>query len=66
MPYDLHAVTCPQVQLLNYVSYRTPALVGTVAIISCPPGLVLTGPNVTTCMPNGRWDPAPKVAMCKG
>ena len=51
-----------------HVSHGIPALVGTVAIINCPPGLVLAGSNVTatTCMPNGRWDPAPKTAICKG
>ena len=58
-------MTCPQVQL-DYVSHRSPALVGTVAAISCPSGMVLTGPNVTTCMANGHWDPVPKITMCKG
>lgn len=66
MPHDLRAVTCSQVQLLDYASLRTPALVGTIAIISCPPGLVLAGSNVTTCMANGHWDPVPKITMCKG
>ena len=66
--YNLCVVTCPQVHLLDYASHRTPgpALVRTVAIISCPPGLVLAGSNVTTCMANGHWDPVPNITMCKG
>ena len=51
---------------LDYVSDRNPALVGTVTTISCPLGMVLTGPNVTTCMDNRQWYPDPKTAMCKG
>ena len=45
----LHAVTCPRPQnvRLDNVGDRNPALVGTVATSSCPPGMVLTGPNVT-------------------
>ena len=59
-------MTCPHVQL-DYVSHRNPALVGTVATISCPPGMVLTGSlNVTICMENRQWHPDPKIAMCKG
>ena len=61
----LHAVTCPHVQL-DYVNHRNPALVGTVATLSCPPGMVLTGPNATTCIENRQWHPDPKIAMCKG
>ena len=48
------------------VSHRTPALEGTVAAISCPPKMILTGPNVTICMANGYWEPDPKNAVCKG
>ena len=25
----------------------------------CPPGPVLTGPNSSTCMRNGEWEPDP-------
>ena len=61
-------MTCPRPQnvQLDYVNNRNPALVGTVATISCPPGLVLTGSNVTTCMENRQWHPDLKTAMCKG
>ena len=34
--------------------------------LSCPPGLVLTGPNTTTCMEDGEWEPDPSDSTCKG
>ena len=37
-----------------------PAVEGTSVTFSCPPGLVLTGPNTSTCMRNGEWEPDPK------
>ena len=43
---------------------RNPALEGSSVNLSCPPGLVLTGPNTTTCMGNGEWEPDPMEAMC--
>ena len=42
------------------------AMEGAVANFSCPPGLVLTGPNTTTCMENGEWEPEPRKIECKG
>ena len=48
------------------VSHRTPALVGTVAAISYPPKMILTGPNMTICMANGYLEPDPESAICKG
>ena len=61
-------MTCDQLasESINFVSHRNPALVGTVATISCPPGLVLTGPDVTTCMANKHWEPDPESTVCKG
>ena len=35
-------------------------------VLSCPPGLILTGPNTTTCMKNGEWEPDPRHATCRG
>ena len=46
-------------------SYVNPPLVGTVANFSCPPGLVLIGPNTTTCMENGEWEPDPSSMACE-
>ena len=48
------------------LSHTNPALVGTIANISCPPGTVLTGPNMTICMANRSWEPDPESAVCKG
>ena len=45
---------------------RQPALEGTTVSFSCPPGLVLAGPNTTTCMENGEWEPDPTNIKCKG
>ena len=44
-----------------------PSTVGTTATLSCH-GLNHTriGPNTTTCMGDGEWDPDPTEAKCKG
>ena len=42
------------------------AIEGAVANFSCPPGLALIGPNTTTCMENGEWEPDPGDAACRG
>ena len=34
-----------------------PASEGTVLFFDCPPQHVLIGPNTTTCMGNGEWEP---------
>ena len=39
---------------------------GTNVIFTCPPGLVLSGPNVSTCIENGEWEPDPQELTCKG
>ena len=35
---------------------------GTTISFSCPPGLVLIGPNSATCTEDGEWEPDPKTA----
>ena len=42
------------------------AIEGVSVTFTCPPGLVLTGPNTTTCMRNGDWEPDPRDAACVG
>ena len=37
--------------------YTNPALEGTSVDLKCPPGLMFVGPNVSTCMENGEWEP---------
>ena len=39
---------------------------GTNITFSCPPELVLTGPNSSTCMGNGEWEPDIREVECKG
>ena len=39
---------------------------GSILNFTCPPGLVLTGPNTTTCMENGEWEPDSRQAKCIG
>ena len=41
-------------------------LEGSSLTLSCCPGLELVGPNTTTCMRNGKWEPDPREAECKG
>jgi hypothetical protein len=36
-------------------AYDDIPLKGTNITFSCPPGLVLSGPNLATCAENGRW-----------
>ena len=42
------------------------AMEGTVATFTCPPGMILIGLNMTTCMGNGEWDPDPRHVKCIG
>ena len=48
------------------MGYSDPAREGTSITFSCSPGMILTGPNTTTCMDNGQWEPDPSQAKCKG
>jgi hypothetical protein len=64
----IHTVTCPPLDSDNPLSSeRIPALVGSVATFSCPPGKILSGSNLTTCTANRQWHPDPKSnVVCKG
>ena len=39
------------------LGYANPALEGSSILLECAPGLMLVGPNVSTCMGNGEWEP---------
>ena len=41
-----------------------PTIEGISVTFSCPPGLVLTGPIISTCMRNGEWEPDPRYVKC--
>ena len=49
------------------MDYFGPAMEGTTVTFQCQcPELVLTGPNTSTCMENGEWEPDPREVECKG
>ena len=44
-----------------------PAIVGTNISFSCSnPRDVLIGPNMSTCVDTGLWEPDPALSICKG
>ena len=43
-----------------------PVMEGTTISFSCHPGLILGGPNSSTCMGNGEWEPDPREVECRG
>ena len=61
--YPSPATTVDSIRVMGHTD---PALEATVVTFSCSPGLVLTGPNTTTCMDNGQWEPNPREVKCKG
>ena len=59
----------PVAQVNNFttvIGYKDPAVEGANVTFTCLPGLVLTGPNTTTCMENGEWEPDPIEVNCTG
>ena len=42
---------------VRIADHHSPALEGGTLTFSCPPGKTLIGPNTTTCMENGEWEP---------
>jgi hypothetical protein len=52
---------------IRVIGYSAPALEGTSVILECiSPYLVHRGPNITTCMENGEWEPDPREVNCIG
>ena len=45
-------------------AYNDLPVEGSTVRFSCPPGLVLIGPNLATCTVNGEWEPDPSQLMC--
>ena len=43
-----------------------PVVNGSNVTFSCPPGLILSGPNMAVCMGNGKWEPDPRMVKCTG
>ena len=55
------------VVIMGY-SDTTPSLKGNTVNYTCYPGdlEILTGPNMSTCMENGNWEPDPTNVSCIG
>ena len=47
-------------------SLGEPAIRGANLTFTCTSGLVLSGPNTSTCMGNGEWEPDPREIECTG
>ena len=43
-----------------------PAIEGTNVTFHCPHGLLFNGPNTSTCMGSGEWEPDPQKLRCLG
>ena len=46
--------------------FEDPALEGENITFTCNNGLILVGPNSSTCMGNGEWEPDPREVNCTG
>ena len=67
----MHAGKCstPMALVTNNVriiGYEDPALEGAVITFTCPSGSTLIGPNSSTCMGSGEWEPDPREVNCIG
>ena len=51
---------------VNVVGLREPTTRGANLTLACASGLMFTGPNTSTCMGNGEWEPDPSEAECIG
>ena len=50
----------------GYINESEPVMEGTTVNYTCPAGMVLSGPNSSTCTENGEWEPDPMEVECKG
>ena len=48
------------------VGYEDPALEGQNITFTCASNQILIGPNTSTCMENGEWEPDPREVACTG
>ena len=49
---------------INVIGFREPGTIGDNVILICTSGLTLIGPNASTCMGNGEWEPDPGEVEC--
>ena len=66
----VHSVSCRNPNYNNpnieVVGLRYPIIEGSSITFRCPPGLMLSGYNTSTCMRNREWKPDPENIDCKG
>ena len=48
------------------LGYGNPTVEGSNVTFSCAPGLILAGPNTSSCMGNGEWEPNLAEVKCLG
>ena len=48
------------------MGYTDPLIEGNTISLLCPHGLTLTGPDTSTCMSNGEWEPDIRNVTCVG
>ena len=68
---NFHAANCGLLSLSAADNISTPSVMhsglpieGSVANLSCPPEMILSGTNTTTCTRNGVWEPNPQNVNC--
>lgn len=54
------------VESIAVMGYHNPAVLGANATLICPFDQKLIGPNITTCVETGEWEPDPRNVKCKG
>ena len=52
--------------LVRVFDFMEPALEESNVTFDCLLGQILSGPNTSTCMRNGKWEPDPREVICKG
>ena len=53
------------VKVMGY-SELEPSVIGTTVSLYCPVGMVLNGPNMSTCIEDGIWEPDIREVTCMG
>ena len=53
-----------QLDVSVVISSSDPAVEGTTATFYCLVGSISNGPDLSTCMENGEWEPAPYQVNC--
>jgi hypothetical protein len=73
LTYSLDTPTCrypfsgtANGSMIFIIGYMDPATEGATVTFDCPHEHILTGPNTTTCMGNGKWEPDPREVECSG